>query len=184
MVPVRTGVGTREALQRAALDLFLERGYDSTPTAEVARAAGVSEMTLFRHFTSKESLLLRDPYDPRIAAAVARRPAHEQPMRAVVEGIRAAWSGVEPNDAAHLRTRLRIVAEATTLRGALERNSEATVVTLTDVLVTRGATTSAARVAATAVIAGLSAALLEWARSDGADLGEALGRALDTLGGG
>ncbi|WP_231955656.1 TetR/AcrR family transcriptional regulator [Occultella aeris] len=181
---MRTRADTREALQRAALDLFLARGYDATPTAAVARAAGVSEMTLFRHFSSKETLLLHDPYDPQIAQEVAGRPVDERPMRAVVEGIRSAWRAVDPGDAAQLRARLRIVAEATTLRGALERNSEATVAALTDALITRGATASAARVAATAVIAGLSTALLDWARSDRDDLGAALGRALDTLGGG
>ncbi|WP_223403190.1 TetR/AcrR family transcriptional regulator [Occultella gossypii] len=179
-----TRADTREALQRAALELFLANGYDATPTAAVARAAGVSEMTLFRHFASKEALLLDDPYDPQIAEAVAGRPAEERPMRAVVEGIRAAWRDVDPDDAAHLRTRLRIVAEAATLRGALERNSEATVAALTDALITRGVAASAARVAATAVIAGLSTALLDWARSDRDDLGAVLGRALDTLGGG
>src|SRR5579871_281722 len=67
---------TREAIKRAALDLFAERGYDATTLAEVAEAAGVSTRTIFAYFESKEDILfctveaLRDA----LAAALAERP--------------------------------------------------------------------------------------------------------------
>ncbi|KPC86144.1 TetR family transcriptional regulator, partial [Streptomyces sp. NRRL WC-3753] len=38
--------------------MFAAQGYDATTTAAVAERAGVSEMTLFRHFATKEALLL------------------------------------------------------------------------------------------------------------------------------
>ena len=38
--------------------LFLERGYDTVTVAEVARAAGVSSVTVFNHFPRKEDLFL------------------------------------------------------------------------------------------------------------------------------
>lgn len=43
----------------AAGDLLVERGYRGATTREVAQRAGVTEMTLFRHFISKESLMRR-----------------------------------------------------------------------------------------------------------------------------
>jgi AcrR family transcriptional regulator len=46
------------------LELFLRDGYDATTVAAIARAAGVSHMTFFRHFPTKESVVLDDPYDP------------------------------------------------------------------------------------------------------------------------
>ena len=56
----RTGtkppLGTRERILAAALELFAERGFASTTTAEIARAAKVAEKTLFAHFKSKEAL--------------------------------------------------------------------------------------------------------------------------------
>ncbi|MEK0312452.1 TetR/AcrR family transcriptional regulator [Cohnella sp. 56] len=48
---------TSEKIMLAALDLMAEKGYDSTTTKEIAAAAGVNEVTLFRHFGSKQNLL-------------------------------------------------------------------------------------------------------------------------------
>ena len=42
---------------KAALELFASQGYAATSTSKVAKAAGVSEGLIFRHFTNKEGLL-------------------------------------------------------------------------------------------------------------------------------
>ncbi|MGF9914149.1 TetR/AcrR family transcriptional regulator [Paenibacillus ehimensis] len=41
----------------AAIDLMAEKGYKGVSTKEIAAAAGLSEMTLFRHFGSKQNVL-------------------------------------------------------------------------------------------------------------------------------
>lgn len=175
---------THEALRRAALELFAQDGYEATGTARIAKRAKVSEMTLFRHFSSKEALLLDDPFDPLIADAVRSRPADETPMRALAEGIRSTWAELAADSISDLRTRLRMIAEASSLRGAIERNSEETIAALQKALTDRGVATDTSSIAATAMISGLSTALLEWARSEQSSLDSALGRALDALGGG
>ena len=43
-------------IEQAALQLFGEKGYDSTSTSLIARSAGVSEALLFKYFISKEKL--------------------------------------------------------------------------------------------------------------------------------
>jgi AcrR family transcriptional regulator len=48
--------GTRKRLLEATLKLISEKGYLGAATREIARDAGVTEVTLFRHFTSKEHL--------------------------------------------------------------------------------------------------------------------------------
>ncbi|MFN7244993.1 MAG: TetR/AcrR family transcriptional regulator, partial [Dietzia cercidiphylli] len=174
---------THEALRRAGWTLFAERGYDATSTAEIAERAGMSERTLFRHFPTKERLLLADQFDPSMAEAVRARPADEPTMRAVAEGIRQSWSHMSAEDVESTRDRLRIIAEAQTLRGGIERNNEETVAALERALLDRGTGHQQARVAATAVVAGLGAALLDWARSEEITLHSALESALDTLGG-
>lgn len=174
---------THEALSRAALELFAERGYDATGTAQIAARARVSEMTLFRHFASKEALLLADPFDPLMAERVRARPAREPAMRALAEGIRQAWMQVAAASVEALRDRLRIVAQTPSLRGAIERGSEETVTALVQALRNRGVSQRQARVAASAVIAGLTTGLLGWARSEGSALDSVLGSALDVLGG-
>ncbi|MFK7925091.1 MAG: TetR/AcrR family transcriptional regulator [Bacteroidia bacterium] len=45
------------AILNAALKLFAQQGYSSTPTSQIAKEAGVSEGLIFRHFGKKEGLL-------------------------------------------------------------------------------------------------------------------------------
>lgn len=48
-----------QSILSAAEDLFAEKGASDTPTAEIAKKAGVTERTLFRYFPSKGDLLKR-----------------------------------------------------------------------------------------------------------------------------
>ncbi len=43
----------RERLQQAALELYSERGFEQTTVAEIAKRAGLTERTFFRHFADK-----------------------------------------------------------------------------------------------------------------------------------
>jgi len=54
----RGGPQTRARISQVATQLFLERGFDEVTVAEVAREAGVSSVTVFKHFPRKEDLLL------------------------------------------------------------------------------------------------------------------------------
>ena len=53
-----SGLLTQQKMLRAAVKLFLEKGYEGTTTAEIARAAGMTPSSFFRAFPSKEALLL------------------------------------------------------------------------------------------------------------------------------
>ncbi|WP_432524014.1 TetR/AcrR family transcriptional regulator [Kineococcus sp. SYSU DK006] len=55
---VRRRVELRAHVVRVATALFRERGYEPVTVDEIAQAAGVSKRTLFRHFSSKEEILL------------------------------------------------------------------------------------------------------------------------------
>ena len=48
---------TREAITRAAWKLFARRGFDAVTVADIARAAKVSEKTVFNYFPGKEDLV-------------------------------------------------------------------------------------------------------------------------------
>lgn len=66
----------------AALELLLERGFDSTSVDELAAAAGVSRSTFFRRFGSKEDMVFSDQED-RIRAAAAALEAASGPQALV-----------------------------------------------------------------------------------------------------
>jgi AcrR family transcriptional regulator len=51
-----TGDERREQILQTAVDLFSKKGFKGTTTKEIAKAAGVSEAMVFRHFASKDEL--------------------------------------------------------------------------------------------------------------------------------
>jgi AcrR family transcriptional regulator len=89
-----TGLGLRErkkqrthrAIADAAKRLFLERGFDQVSVAEIARAADVSEQTVFNYFPRKEDLVYErmDTFEQELLAAVGQRPESESALRAFV----------------------------------------------------------------------------------------------------
>ena len=66
------GLLTQQKVLRAAVALFLEKGYTKTTTGEIARAAGIGQSSFFHVFPSKEALLLelvRRMFDGQFALA-------------------------------------------------------------------------------------------------------------------
>lgn len=173
---------TRRLLQEHALRLFSERGFDDVTVEEVARSAGFSHMTFFRHFPSKDAVVLDDPYDPVLGAAVARQepslPALERVRRAVLE----AWEGVdEPGDEL-TRIRIELAASHPQLRARVWENNRRTEVVIVEALTSSGVAPLEAKVAAGAVLGSLTAALFDWAEhDDGTTLGERVRRSLEIL---
>lgn len=47
---------TRQKILKASVELFSKKGYLGTTTREISRKAGITEVTLFRHFPTKERL--------------------------------------------------------------------------------------------------------------------------------
>jgi AcrR family transcriptional regulator len=64
---------TRATIAAAAMQLFAARGFDAVTVAEIARAAGVSEKTVFNYFPSKEDLVLERGQERRAALMEAMR---------------------------------------------------------------------------------------------------------------
>lgn len=173
---------TRQRLAEVALDLFEAQGYDQTTTAQIAEAAGVSEMTLFRHYPSKDRLLLDDPYDPHIAAAISAQSTHIAALERVTLGFRGAWRDVPAPAEAAVRRRLRIAARTPSLAGAVRANTQATERAVTQALVDTGTESAVARIVAAAVLAALMESLMAWASvDDGTPLGDAIMLALRVL---
>ncbi|MCA6093513.1 TetR/AcrR family transcriptional regulator [Streptomyces sp. SCA3-4] len=74
---------TRERIQKAALDLFVSRGYEKTSLREIAEELGVTKAALYYHFKTKEDILsalsdqLGEPVDELIAWGRSQPPTLE-----------------------------------------------------------------------------------------------------------
>jgi AcrR family transcriptional regulator len=76
-------------LERAALELFAEQGYDATTVPQITERAGLTTRTFFRHYADKrEVLFLREREFPAVVASVlAAAPPSLSPMELVMHGL-------------------------------------------------------------------------------------------------
>jgi AcrR family transcriptional regulator len=161
----RRSARTRESLQREALRLFLSKGFEATTVEEIAAAAGVSHMTFFRHFPSKEAVVLDDEYDPLIEELIVRRPIDEAPLEKI---RRALSSGLQQIYASHrdaLFARTRLVYQTPQLRAQLWEQQTATQRLIAEALARserRRAVTMRHRVLAGAALAAMTTAIETW----------------------
>jgi AcrR family transcriptional regulator len=109
---------TRAAIQRHALRLFREQGYDATTVSQIAEAADVSESTFFRYFATKEAVALWDEFDPLVVAAFLSQPADARPIPAMRAAARAVFGQLSIEDHAELRQRVGLVLSVPELRAA------------------------------------------------------------------
>jgi AcrR family transcriptional regulator len=154
---------TRERLASAALRLFERHGYEATTVEAIARAAGVSHMTFFRYFPTKESVLIGDPFDPLIARSVASQPSSLPAIVRVARGLLKALESIDAQLDENVRRRIRVAASVPALRARMLENNRATEDAIVDGLVKGGTDAFAARVAAGACLAAITAALWHWA---------------------
>jgi AcrR family transcriptional regulator len=82
---------SRDRLRQAALDLYGERGFENTTVAEIAKRAGLTERTFFRHFADKREVLFAgsEALQERHVSTVTGAPASLAPLDAVAVGLEA-----------------------------------------------------------------------------------------------
>jgi AcrR family transcriptional regulator len=92
---------TRERLTRAAMALFLDRGFEATTIDDIAAAAEISRRSFFHYFASKEDVVFAWQEDLRAAltAAVAGRPATESMLVAAENALAGMARQLEPGEA-------------------------------------------------------------------------------------
>lgn len=117
----RKRAATRQAIADAALELFLEHGFDSVSVNQVAEKADVSTTTLFNYFSGKEALLFDrdDDFDRRQAEAVRGRPAGMSILEALRVHTLSTWVplALDPKHA----PRQKLISDTPALRAFSER---------------------------------------------------------------
>ncbi len=82
----------RGRLERAAMELYIERGFEQTTVAEIAVRAGLTERTFFRHFADKREVLFAGAGQLQefLVSTLASEPDSAAPIDAVASALAAA----------------------------------------------------------------------------------------------
>ena len=87
----------RGRLEQAAMELYVERGFDNTTVAAIADRAGLTERTFFRHFTDKREVLFAGSATLAnlLTERVAEAPVTDAPLAAVSGALQAAGALIQ-----------------------------------------------------------------------------------------
>ena len=69
--------------QRTGLGMFIADGFDAVTVADIAGEVGIAASTIYRHFSTKEAIVLWDEHDATIEVALARELARRPPLEAI-----------------------------------------------------------------------------------------------------
>jgi AcrR family transcriptional regulator len=127
---------TREAIAHAAMELFAARGFDAVTVADVARAADVSEKTVFNYFPAKEDLVLHGGEERRAALieAIRARPRETSLVKPFRSATMAFLDAVERGPVESIVAVPRMVAQSRSLRDRLLLGWEQEAATLSPVI--------------------------------------------------
>jgi AcrR family transcriptional regulator len=127
---------TKEAIQREAMRLFQEHGYEETTIEQIADAAEISPSTFFNYFPTKEDVVLYDRYDPMLASLMLARPS-EEPPSLVMQHMFEALAGVLERDQDIVMARARMALQVPALRARFWEELERARDLLTSVIAAR-----------------------------------------------
>jgi AcrR family transcriptional regulator len=158
---------TRAEIVEAALDLFERRGYADVTMDDIAAAAGTSRRTLYRHFPTKDRILLAPHVDALATwdALVAQQPA-DAPSLTVAESAARAIAAAIDADAERWRSTWRIILSVPALEPAFLANPTwiaRIVALLTDQARGPAVPAPVAHIVAGAYTGAIDAAMAHWA---------------------
>ncbi len=164
----RWAPGARDRLEMAALDLFIENGYEQTTVAQIADRAGLNRATFFRHFTDKREVVLAG--EDILVDVFAQAIRAADPDATLAGCLQAALTGVghvmTPQRHRAAARRVVVVAANTELqeRGQLKRAHLAT--SIAEALGERTDDGLAIQLATEVCMLAFRIALQRWLRSD------------------
>ena len=159
----RSGADARRRLQQAALELFRERGYEATTTAEIAARAGVTERTFFRHFPDKREALFdgENAFRAALTNGVLAAPEGATPMEALLWAFRSVEPTIETNRPI-TEPRQAVIAQTPALQERVLTKTAGLTEALSEALSRRGVERGRALLAAQVGMAAFAHATRAW----------------------
>ena len=168
MTVSRWAPDARERLETAALDLFVENGYQETTVAQIADRAGLNRATFFRHFADKREVLFGG--EDVLTGLFADGIRAAAPAATVTECLQAAFAAADvamtPRQRAKAAQRVRVVAANSEVqeRGLLKHTRISR--SISAALRTRGVDELTARLGAEVGMLAFSIAVERWLTAD------------------
>jgi AcrR family transcriptional regulator len=153
----------RSRLEQTALKLYVERGFEQTTVAEIAKEAGLTERTFFRHFADKREVLFSGAglLQELLVNTVVSMPDSAAPIDAIAAALDAAGTRLQERREYSRQRQTVIVANAELQeRELLKLASLASA--MADALRRRGVTDPAASLTAEAGVAVFKIAFECW----------------------
>ncbi len=111
----RKKLKTKEAIQREAMRLFQDQGYEETTIEQIAAAAEISPSTFFNYFPTKEDVVLYDRYDPMMVSLIEdARP--DEPLSQTIRRTLDVLGRAMENDREMVLARAKLGLFAPSLR--------------------------------------------------------------------
>lgn len=155
-------------VQRHALDRFASDGFDDVTVEEIATAAEVSPVSIYRWFGTKERLVLWDEYDPPLLERIADELGRRSALEAVAESVVAELDRIYDADRELVLDRTRLIHAEPALMRAASEDANALVEALAELFAgaRRSRPAYGDAVLAAAAVAVLTRAVDEWQRRD------------------
>jgi AcrR family transcriptional regulator len=170
-------------LREAALELFAERGVESTTVAAIAERAGVTERTFFRYFADKREVLFgdQDVFAGLFVDGVRDAPDQASPLQAVAAGLHNSLTLFPPERRDGSRIRGIVIAAHAGLRERELLKMADVAERMAEALRERGVGEPAATLAARSGIAVFSAAFAGWLTDEPREMRELIDDGLREL---
>jgi AcrR family transcriptional regulator len=161
--------GARERIVVAAVDLFVEQGYDETTVAQIAERAGITKSTFFRHFPDKRELLAagQETLSRLLTEGIADAPPGATALEAVAVGLERASGEMGPANRALGPRISAAVAASVELQERAVLKSVSFAAAITDALVARGVSVPVARVSGELGALAFTQGYAEWSNGSG-----------------
>lgn len=172
------------ATQRTAMRLFRERGFAAVTVEEIAAEAGMAASTVFRHFGTKEAVVIWDEYDAALDTSLGRRLGTQPPFAALRDAFVETLARRYEADRAFELDRVQFIYQTEALHAAAVEaqfaDRDELTAALADLL--SPAHRHTAPLVAGAALLALDFAIDRWQQRDGKDsLGALIHGAFDTL---
>ena len=161
----------RERLTRAALDLFVERGFANVTVPEITARAGLTTRTFFRYFADKREVLFVDADQMPVLAArlVLDAPPELGPIDVMSHGLSDLAASAFEGRLDQLVRRKSVIDGDDGLRERELRKMEALVDGIAAAFRERGADPLTAAIVAETAVGVVKVALGQWIESNGAE---------------